>query len=303
MYSYIELILYKSHIMDFIYSVCIKICFVHFTAHTFFMSKSKYGKKVIKTMVAHRTCGTCKWWRKNRPFQKIRNHRCVFNHTGSARLMESACGVKGVKELPVYKKGFPVEFLEGDGDNTLVARLREQNIHVKKLYDKNHVVKNIGKSLFSLQKSNKKLSKSVILHIQKCVKYAFAKNQGNSFALKENLMAIIPHQFGDHSICKPEFCGQCRDPSSTYRHMGLPYKAPLKDESLHKDLNSIFQSIIANSEQYANLGSSQQCEHANREVTLRAPKMIHYGNSEALDFRVHATSAFINEGRHYISKV
>ncbi|XP_060557505.1 uncharacterized protein LOC132717930 [Ruditapes philippinarum] len=48
--------------------------------------------------------------------------------------------------------------------------------------------------------------------------------------------------------------------------------------------------------QLADLGSSQQCEHANREVTMRAPKSLHYGNSESLDFRVKATAAFINEG-------
>lgn len=65
----------------------------------------------------------------------------------------------------------------------------------------------------------------------------------------------------------------------------------------------IVQPIFARAEQYAELGSSQQCEHANKEVTLRAPKSHHYGNSESLDFRVHATAAFVNEGRSYISQV
>lgn len=265
------------------------------------MSKAKYGKKVIKTMVSHRTCGTCKWWAKNRPFQKVRKHRCVFSHSGSARLMESSSGVMAVKELS--KSGYPVEYLEGDGDNTLIARLKEENINVKKRYDRNHVVKNIGKKLYSLQKTNKKLSKSVIMHIQKCIKYAFARNQGNSSAMKDNLQALIPHQFGDHSLCHASFCGFCRDKTQTYKHMGLPYKAPLQDQNLKSDLQRIMEPVIANAEQYSDLGSSQQCEHANREVTLRAPKMLHYGNSEALDFRVHATAAFINEGRPYISQV
>uniref|UniRef100_K1QP80 Mutator-like transposase domain-containing protein n=1 Tax=Magallana gigas TaxID=29159 RepID=K1QP80_MAGGI len=63
------------------------------------MSKAKYGKKVVKTVVSHRICGTCKWWQRNRPGQEIRKHRCVHNHTGSARLMESVSGVQGIKEL------------------------------------------------------------------------------------------------------------------------------------------------------------------------------------------------------------
>lgn len=64
---------------------------------------------------------------------------------------------------------------------------------------------------------------------------------------------------------------------------------------MYSRLESLFKPVIANAEQLADLGSSQQCEHANREVILRAPKSLHYGNSESLDFRVKATAAFINE--------
>lgn len=51
------------------------------------------------------------------------------------------------------------------------------------------------------------------------------------------------------------------------------------------------------------LRSSQQCEQANKEVTLRAPNPCHYGKSESLDFGVHASAAFVNEGRSYIFQV
>lgn len=68
-----------------------------------------------------------------------------------------------VKEL--NDSGTPVKYLEGDGDNTLIARLRS-DLNMKKRFDRNHIVKNIGKSMFALQE--KKLSKSVIMHIQKC---------------------------------------------------------------------------------------------------------------------------------------
>lgn len=139
------------------------------------------------------------------------------------------------------------------------------------------------------------------MHIQKCVKYAFSKNQGNKQGLEENLRGLIPHQFGDHQYCKPRFCGFLRKQGETYQHRSLPYKSALKDTDLRQQLEAVFKPIIANAEQYIDLGSSQQCEHANREVTLRAPKSLHYGNSESIDFKVHATAAFINEGRRYIS--
>jgi hypothetical protein len=61
--------------------------------------------------------------------------------------------------------------------------------------------------------------------------------------------------------------------------------------------------VIANAELYSDLGSSQACEHANRAVSLRAPKHLHYGDSESLDVRVKATAVCVNEGRKYLPEV
>lgn len=177
------------------------------TGHTFFMSKSKYGKKVLKTVVKHRQCGVCSWWRRNKPGQKVRNHQCVRNHTGSARSMEAASGVEGVREL--QEEGVTIEYIEGDGDNTLISKLKEDlKLNMRKRFDRNHIVKNVGKRLWKLHNDKVvKLSKSVILHLEKCLKYAFSKNQGNLDGMKSNLKAIIPHQFGEHSLCETRFCG------------------------------------------------------------------------------------------------
>lgn len=74
---------------------------------------------------------------------------------------------------------------------------------------------------------NVKLSKITIIHLQKCLKYAFAKNAGDKDALKVNLSALVPHQFGDHSLCQPRVCGYVRsqEDRKTYMHRSLPYKA------------------------------------------------------------------------------
>lgn len=66
-------------------------------------------------------------------------------------MMESTSGVQGVKE--VNESGTPVEYLEGGRDNTLIARLKSDlNISMKKDLTEITLSKNIGKSMFALQK-------------------------------------------------------------------------------------------------------------------------------------------------------
>lgn len=71
------------------------------TGHTFMMSKEN---KVLKTAVKHRTCGTCKWWRRNRPGVPAREHRFVWNHRGSVRAVESEAGLQAIKDM--IQQGF-----------------------------------------------------------------------------------------------------------------------------------------------------------------------------------------------------
>lgn len=85
-------------------------------------------------------------------------------------------------------------------------------------------------------------------------------------------------------------------------HRSLPYKSPLSDSFLRDKLNVLFEPIIAKSALYTDLGSSQACEYANRAAMLKAPKYLHYGESESLDFRIQATAASINVGRKYLSR-
>lgn len=154
-----------------------------------------------------------------------------------------------------------------------------------------------------LSEKGLKISKISITHLQKCICYALFKNVGNELGLQENLEASIPHNFGDQTKCQPRFCQRVRNPDVKYVHRFLPYKHCLSGDKLRSRLDEIMAPVISKVGQLVDLGSSQQCEHANREVTVRAPKNIHNGGTEALDLWVLATPAFINEGRHYIAKV
>ena len=269
------------------------------TGHTFLISKQN---KVLKTVITHRTCGKCKWWKRNKPGTRAPPHRCVWNHNGSARSMESQAGLEALKSMS--DQGTPVQVIEGDGDNTLIARAKNQlGVTITKKLDKNHCIKNIVKSFYELRSEKVKISNQVITHLAKCLKYCFAKNQGNVDNMRENLIALVPHQFGDHTRCNARFCGYKRSNSNEYTHRSLPYKAPLNDSVLYAKLTEIFKPIIDKAPLYVDLGSSQACEHANRAVSLKAPKHIHFGESESLDFRIKAAAASINQGRKYLSEV
>lgn len=98
----------------------------------------------------------------------------------------------------------------------MLARIKtDLNRTLKKRYDHNHIVKNIGKKLLRCEK----FSKSVIQHIQKCLKYAFAKIESDKTRMEENLRAIIPHQFWDYSSYHPRCCGNDRKSTFTEAYL------------------------------------------------------------------------------------
>lgn len=161
----------------------------------------------------------------------------------------------------------------------------ELGVRIKKKLDRNHCVKNIVKHLYDLRNSKEsKISNQVLQHFTKCIKYVFAKNQGDPDDMRQNLEALVPHQFGDHTKCVPRFCGYKRKPDETYLHKSLPYKTSLSDPILKEKLHKIFEPVIAKASLYSDLGSSQACEHANRAVSLRAPKIYITGKVKALIF-------------------
>lgn len=81
--------------------------------------------------------------------------------------MEIVSVVKRVKEI--IQEGTSVEILKGDGDNTLIPRLKKNlNIILKKKLIKATLLKHNLQSVLSSSKENVKLSKTVIMYIQKC---------------------------------------------------------------------------------------------------------------------------------------
>lgn len=65
------------------------------------------------------------------------------------------------------------------------------------------------------------LSKTVIGYLEKSFAYALYQNKNDETRLKSALEAIVPHAFGDHTLCSKTWCGYHREPK-TYKHTDLP---------------------------------------------------------------------------------
>ncbi|CAC5376125.1 unnamed protein product [Mytilus coruscus] len=95
--------------------------------------------------------------------------------------------------------------------------------------------------------------------------YAIKQNtsKGDIENLKSTIDAIVPHAFGDYSLC----------------------------------------SSCENTNKLANLGSSQSNESLNFVISTKAPKSKHFGGSQSLGYRVASAVSQKNDGRNYVVEV
>ena len=146
------------------------------------------------------------------------------------------------------------------------------------------------------------LSNKVIEYYGKCFSYAIAQNAGNENGLKQSILLIVPHAFGDHDNCK-EWCGYKRDTKS-YKHKDLPYGKDLMGENLKKALDEVFAIYTSDNviKTIAQNASSQCNESLNGTIGSKNPKIRFYGGSESADQRVACAVAQTNMGNQYLVK-
>jgi hypothetical protein len=207
------------------------------------------------------------------------DHDCRKNFSGSVKSMESAIAVDLVSNL--MDMGCRVNYITMDEDSTTIRRINTLvDPGLQKKSDKNHIEKTISNSLFDVKKDYQVLSTTVISYLVKCVSYTIAQNKDDPDTLQNNLLAIVPHAFGNHEQRNESWCVYLRKPDE-YKHNGLPKRS---DRLIH-------------------IGSSQANESLNQIISTKVPKAKHFGGSESLNFRVAAGVAQKNVGRKYIVDV
>ena len=141
------------------------------------------------------------------------------------------------------------------------------------------------------------MSQKVLEHFERCFTYALAQTKGNSENDKTAVLSIIPHSYEDHEKCG-KWCGFPKS-SSTHKHKYLPYGKDLTDPSLREDLDKFLFQLAECGEKTTFFGSSQSNETLHNIIGNKALKVLHYGESESMDFRSAAAVCQRNEGYEY----
>ena len=235
--------------------------------------------------------------------RKLKN-TCHKNWTGSAQAIEPHMAIQSLHKLK--SKGLLVKHIIGDADTTTEVRAKKAFSHeIVKSLDKNHILKNLGNSLYAVKKQHKVLSVVAIRYLQKCVQYALATSKTKQ-ELKVNLTAIVPHAFGYHSSCtQTRWCRAVQNPSVAHIYKSLPGGKPLVDVNLNASLVKVLEQFTSPSmiDKLLHSGSTQANENFNHIVSRKAPKAVHYSASSSLHYRVAAAVTQKNEGHAGINQV
>ena len=109
----------------------------------------------------------------------------------------------------------------------------------------------------------------------KVISYAISQNVGHPQNLKTSLNCIVPHAFGNHSLCNPSWCGYKQSPCG-YKHSDLPYGKDLDGEPLQKALTELMSEdttdVVIN--KLSPGANSQRNESLNNTILPKIQKHI-----------------------------
>ena len=262
--------------------------------------------KVLSFATRCKTCRVCDAGKKMG--KTARNHDCRKNHNGSSKSMEREVACQLWCSAP--DAGVKYSTYIGDDDSTTLADINNKVPYkVEKFSDIIHAKRSLTTRLYNLKDRFKDpncsiLSSKVISYFSKCFSYAISQNVGDPQNLKTSLNCIVPHAFGNHSMCNPSWCGYKQSPCG-YKHSDLPYGKDLHGEPLQKALTELMSEyttdVVIN--KLSPGANSQRNESLNNTIASKNPKTHFYGGSESNDFRVACGVAQKNLGYNYVSTV
>lgn len=178
-------------------------------------------RKVIYADSRISTCSLCQ--RKRNSDTPVPIHKCFKNWNKSPTSMESDIILEGfMSSIKMYNLVYN-RFI-GDGDSSVFSKVAKvyHGMEVQKVECMNHVVKNLTSRLMEIARNQVKGNdspnipilerrrlQSILPRIKTGVRCAIIYNnkQGNHWsALREDILNVPKHVFGEHSVCKEYFC-------------------------------------------------------------------------------------------------
>ena len=255
-----------------------------------------YTQKIINCGIRSKTCRTCTYWSNKNVVPP--EHDCSKNFLGTSKAMEADVGATLVKNIENASDKAVVRTMVTDEDCTTIARIRAEAGHeVEKWSDLNHLKNCVTNAIWKLNKKfPKDLCTENISYLVRCFSYGVRQNKGDPVKLKDAILNIVPHAFGDHHSCG-QWCGHVKNPDS-YKHKTL--SADFTNESLREELTKTFKVFAENAEKIARCASTKDNENFNHMIASKAPKSRHYSSSKSLEARVLCAASQKNMGHDYV---
>lgn len=179
---------------------------------------------------------------------------------------------------------------------TLLQSMKIQkgsNNKIFKFADRNHLKKNFMKKIYELKlKHNELRKKFVIKHIKKLFNFAIHQNNKNTAGLKEILLSIPNHLFGQHRACGTWCVSSLNSRKRIQKFHSVVFKSP----ALHDDLKNVFQIYAKNAHKFCIIAMSQRNGCLSSVIVIHFPKNKNYKCLKQGDIRVRAGIIHFNAG-------
>lgn len=240
------------------------------------------GLKTGKVLSYATRCKACRICESSKKSGKVaKTDDCRKNHVGSSKSVERDVAVE--LWTNALDSGTQFSTYVGDDDSTTIADiLNKVPYNVEKWSDTIHTKRSLTTRLFNLKDRFKiqncsTLSNKVINYYAKCFSYVVAQNAGNPELLKSGINSIVPHSFGEHSLCDISWCGFQKCPER-YKHTDLPNGKSLYGEPLKNALTNIFSEYATDIvvKKLSPCANSQRNESLNNTIATKNPKTRYY---------------------------
>ena len=285
--------------------------------------------KCIDTKVFSKKCKACERWESRKGTDTYEqwklSHYCKINHQRSSGAMEAA-GASEIFCSSVAKHKLIYKDYIGDGDTSSFKEVVDAKPYIEfgiipnKLECIGHIQKRLGNRLRLLRKQCKntstslsgrgKLTDKMINSLQNNFGLAIRQNQGELYAMKKAIGAILWHSTEFQNVYyRHRFCPQGKDSWCKWQKSKSLVGFKFKEKQgmplwIHDLLKPVFQDLSKDELLSKCLhGKMQNCNEAlNNIIWTKCPKNV-FVERKVLEMGVHSAILEFNEGPKGFYKV